>query len=836
MPITTMDQLFNALLGASTTEELAAVLADIGDHPGLEINQPFGQFELEWHPFGDSLSNISSTGLATKSGRSITERVTNAMDAILEDRVPSGVTSLPGSCREAAAQWFGRHVTGPDDGLFRWNFSQHGFDRLVNVVLTSRTAEGAATVDVLDSGIGLGPERFHDTILSLQRGNKLTKHYLIGQFGQGGASTLSYADYVVIVSRSHATPDVVSFTVVRVINLGLDYKDDAYAYLCLKRKVPVGADQPEPPVVPHITMKAAEPITLYGEADLTREPPHLAVGTLVRHVGYKLPGLGGALGPATGNLYHYLHVALFDPLLPFRIIDLRDPKNAKDELVTGTRNRLMRLLERKPKAGTPEDQKERREIRHHRPLEYIKPHGATTQCIGIEYWVVYAYRKGEGAEKWRLRPSSNELYISKGHPIVGTLNGQNQGEQTAKLLRELKLTMVANHIIIHIDASGADSKVRRELFSTNREGFKDGPVLDSILAGLRDMLEEDGDLDAIETELTERMTKRETEQTNSVVREQITKLLMESGFKVSKPGVSIKLGEGGETITIPPTKTGVTHKKQPPLPTLPYPQVTKFNIRYPEDALRVTLNGSASMMVETDADDRFDQEGRITIRFEPPMLDVAGKSQLHGGRIRWRMRARAGDDVKAGQVGKVVVAITKPDGVQLQREVPYELLPAREIQQKVEKGLVPPFEIYPVSPDKEEDAETWGNLWPNLMEEASAEDKAKVAYKTMRRGDDIIVYYSTAFGPYVAAVEKLKTQALPKATIFETFYQVWIGYHAILQEKERTRAGAEVEDELYAALMEEERIRVATVEVKQALQSATMKYDLTRAESAVETE
>ena len=829
MAISTMEQLFKALIASTTSEQVSQALTDIGDHAGVEINEPFGEMGLEWHPFGDSLSNISSTGLATKSGRSLTERVTNAMDAILEDRVPSGVTTLPRSCREAAAQWFGRHTTGPDDGLFKWNFGQNGFDRLINVVLTARTPNNAATIDVLDTGIGLGPERFCDTILSLQEGNKLKKHYLIGAFGQGGASTLEYSDFVVIVSRSRSNPDVVSFTVVRVINLGNDYKEDAYAYLCLGRKDPA-----MPPVVPHIDMKTAEPILLYGKSSLTRDPPALSVGTLVRHVGYKLPGLSGALGPAATNLYHFMHIALFDPLLPFRVIDLRDPDNAKDELITGSRNRLMRLLERKPKDDRPDEQKDRREIRHHRPLEYIKPFGATSPCVGIEYWVVFGYKKIDGPEKWRLRPSSNELFISKGNPIVGTLNGQNQGEQSAKLLRELGLAMVANHIIIHIDASGAESKIRRQLFSTNREGFKDGPVLESIMSNLREMLEEDADLHTIETELTERLTKRDSEQTNTVVRDQITRLLLESGFKVSKPGLSVKKGEGGEVVPMPPTKKGVVHVKPPPLPTLPYPQVSKFDIRYPEDSLRVTLNGSGSMMVETDADDRFDEEGRIAIRFEPPYLDVAGKSQLHGGRIRWRLHPIQSDQVKAGQLGKVVVAITKPDGVQLLRELPYELLPAREIQQKVEKGLVPPFEIYPVSPYKDEDAETWGNLWPDLTDETSAEERAKVAYKTMRRNGDIIVYYSIAFGPYAAAIEKLKSQSSAKAALFDTFYQVWIGYHAILQENERTKSGAELENDLFNTLMEEERTRVATVQVKQALQTATMKYDLTRAESTAE--
>jgi len=63
--------------------------------------------------------------------------------------------------------------------------------------------------------------------------------------------------------------------------------------------------------------------------------PRLKKGTLVRHIAYKLPQLDGTLSASPRNLYHYLHCSMFDPILPFRVIDLRetDPAKHKDELV-----------------------------------------------------------------------------------------------------------------------------------------------------------------------------------------------------------------------------------------------------------------------------------------------------------------------------------------------------------------------------------------------------------------------------------------------------------------------------------------------------------------------
>ena len=75
------------------------------------------------------------------------------------------------------------------------------------------------------------------TILSLQQGNKIKKTYLIGAFGQGGASTLAFCRYVVLFSRSHESPDEVAFTIVRMMDPGEDYDLDIYVYLTISGKV-----------------------------------------------------------------------------------------------------------------------------------------------------------------------------------------------------------------------------------------------------------------------------------------------------------------------------------------------------------------------------------------------------------------------------------------------------------------------------------------------------------------------------------------------------------------------------------------------------------------------
>src|SRR6185312_3982711 len=94
------------LISATTSTQIRTLLSEIGDQPDSQLNDTFGG-NFKWVAVGNNPSNLSTIGLGTKPGRSLTERLTNAVDALLEDRVPQGVI-LPDSPRAAAQQWFGR--------------------------------------------------------------------------------------------------------------------------------------------------------------------------------------------------------------------------------------------------------------------------------------------------------------------------------------------------------------------------------------------------------------------------------------------------------------------------------------------------------------------------------------------------------------------------------------------------------------------------------------------------------------------------------------------------------------------------------------------------------
>jgi hypothetical protein len=145
MEIQTHSELLKALLSASSSAKIQEILAAIGDRPDLSLDEQFGPLNWQWHAFGNNPSNLSSVGLGAKPGRSLTERVTNATDAVLEDRFTPGIEA-PRSARLAAKQWFGRPISGPDDRVYEWILKDPDLSRRIIAVLLPSGSENSPRI------------------------------------------------------------------------------------------------------------------------------------------------------------------------------------------------------------------------------------------------------------------------------------------------------------------------------------------------------------------------------------------------------------------------------------------------------------------------------------------------------------------------------------------------------------------------------------------------------------------------------------------------------------------------------------------------------------------
>ena len=353
----------NALRAAEAT--LARLVAD-------------RDIDTGWAAVGGRENNVGTIGAGADPGRALVERITNAIDGVLERaRHEHDGTPPCRSPREAASAWLGV----PDTGIGALTrTARRALAEKIDVSITNDEGWGSCVVTIADEGIGIAPADMPRTILGLNESNKVDKLHLLGAYGQGGSSTFAAARLTLIVCRSQVDPTRVGFTVVRYEDLpAAQWKHGRYVYLTIDGAVPeaLAADVPAAPLP----------------------------GVLVRHFGYDLSRHRHAVGH--GSLYVLLRHVLFDPVLPFR---LSVPTLRAAKTIKGARNELALGRDGDDETGT--------EPTHAQPpfLVLLGDHGQ----LEVEYWVL--------SPPTRAVKVPIALYVDPFRPVLLTFNGQVHGE------------------------------------------------------------------------------------------------------------------------------------------------------------------------------------------------------------------------------------------------------------------------------------------------------------------------------------------------------------------------------------------------------------------------
>ena len=318
------------MLGTNTVNEDAnALLVDLARSRSLpEILRLIVKLEKShgfgWRAVGDRESNCGTIEIGSDAGHALIERVTNAIDAVIEReaaRQGKANNVNPASPREAVETWFavpGGRVCNLTDISTRQKLADN-----VTVKLFLGSSKRQPTVEISDSGIGLTARSVPKTILSLNESNKLDKPYLAGAYGQGGSTVLAFSPTgTMFISRRQpdlldkGERDHVAITFARYNELDARRnKNGRYEYL-------VGPD--------------AE-VAFVGPRDLKEAKP----GTTVVHFDMHLDRYSAVLTAPTGSLWWILQNALFDPVLPFWAEDHRtDAKKPTRRTIVGNFSRL----------------------------------------------------------------------------------------------------------------------------------------------------------------------------------------------------------------------------------------------------------------------------------------------------------------------------------------------------------------------------------------------------------------------------------------------------------------------------------------------------------------
>jgi len=742
-------ELFHALEAADSVAKVEAALEAFEGAHGDAVR---------WVPVGGRESNRGIIEVSGDPGRSLVERLTNGIDAILEAEYERhrGTPDCR-SPKEAAAAW----LNVPEGGLSQLTPAQRR-SLAQRIVIRLLPGEGRELriVQVEDRGIGLTPEQMPLTILSLNESNKIRKHYVAGLYGQGGSSTFASSRYTMIVTRYDEHPRV-GFTIIRFLDLPPEqFRTGHYVYLTLNGRV----------------------------LELDLPPGQFEQGTLVRHYGYDLSGYPSPVGP--NSMYGLLNQVLFDPIVPVwfdnHVHDYR-------RVIKGSRNAL--------NGAVDEGDESRRgpSLDHHMPFFYVNL--GDLGRIGIEYWVL------ERPTRSNKRPSA--AFVNPSRPIVLTIHGQDHAELPSALIKkQAELPYLTQRLIVHIDCNSLTPMAKRALFVSTREDARRGMTYELIEGELIRVLRSDDDLIRLNNEARQAGMQEQDEAALQQARREVARLLRLHGVSAEEPVGQETTREGEH----PERPTHPRRTRPQPQPVDLHEPPTYIRILWaPEDEITFYAQQRRYIRIETDANSTYyDPDNpvasRINVIVTGEAVTLRGSTPLQGGRLRLILEGTASPRV--GEAGAIRVELMRLGLPSLADERTVRIVetpPARPASRRVS---LPPFDWRAVEGP---DDQRWTELgWP--------EEPGLVASTAQKEGDGKLwIYYSTVFPKYANQMVAFERRDPALARSFTERYKVWLAVHSLLlyqsqQEAEAARgARPELDPDVADQREREERCRVATL-------------------------
>lgn len=198
-----------------------------------------------WRVFGDNENNWSTIGnQQSEADTALVEKIINSIDAMLMKecgirKIPYDSENAPHSITDALEKFFKikggkiKDITPTQRSLMAKS--------IVLAATGKKPGEGLPNLVIVDQGEGQSPKRMPDTILSLNKSNKLKVPFVQGKFNMGGTGVLRFCgnhNFQLIISRrcpdlpdQDETGDLWGFTIIRRERPTGGRRSSVYTYL-----------------------------------------------------------------------------------------------------------------------------------------------------------------------------------------------------------------------------------------------------------------------------------------------------------------------------------------------------------------------------------------------------------------------------------------------------------------------------------------------------------------------------------------------------------------------------------------------------------------------------
>jgi len=581
--------IFKQLFRSHTEEEIDKI---INEHPSIFSNE-------NWKPLGENMSNYGVVkNQQSNPIAALIEKITNSIDAILtrkcyEVGIDPETDEAPKSMEKAIERFF------PESN--NWDLPTFRKKQAERIQILADGPRMNTSLTVFDDGEGQHPEDFENTFLSLLRGNKNKIKFVQGKYNMGGSGSIVFCGkkrYQLIGSKRFTNDGDFGFTLIRehpIDEAGLiKQKETWYEYFIYENKIP------------------SFPI---DKIDLKLHNRLFETGTIIKLYSYDLPA--GSRSVISRDLNQSINEYLFEPALPILTVDRKErypeDRNLERELY-GLKRRL--------------EQDENKYIDDFFSETY------TDDLFGHTRVTSYVFKnKIEGKTVKETKETIQREFFKNNMSVIFSLNGQVHGYYSSEFItRSLKMNLLKNHLLIHVDCTTMDYNFRKELFMASRDRLKDGTEtreLRNYLAKklgapggrLAEIVKKRKDSIAVEGGDTSEILKSFTK--NLPINSDLLKLLNQT-FKLDLKKDKSKNQEG--------KKETKNKKEQAPFNPQRFP--SKFKIKGKNDGdkevAKIPLSGERTIRFETDVEnhyfDRVEEPGDMEIA----LLKIKSNEQKGG--------------------------------------------------------------------------------------------------------------------------------------------------------------------------------------------------------------
>lgn len=575
---------------------------------------------------GDNECNCGIININQNPISGAVERIVNMQDSYLERLAIENNRVLTEEDKKSPRALMGKifkHIGGRLENL-QDKIKKREIAKNMQIQLRDSSNAKRPTVDFRDFGIGMFAVEMPDTILSLNKSSKITKHYTIGTFGQGGSTAFPNSIYTIILTKKfikgRINPEI-AFTIVRYNSrLGAGFKMGVYQYL--------------------VDSKTNVPFIIYDKEN------KFECGTLVRHVEMDLGKyIQMVTQPSGESLWTLVHHSLFDSILPVWIEDFRINmiNNSKGKSIGRTVSGNFTRLENKNVEDRENSDGKTQDILYKRSHE-IK---FFDERVTINYWIA----NFEKNKKYMRQ------FVNMGHPIIITLNGQKHGEMANGIIKlKANLPYLVEEMAIHINCDYLTYDLRRELFSSTRETIKNNSFIQELENLLVELLVNDDNLKHYNNLKRTFLSKGNNSGDLSEIEGRVGKKLLDSLGKNT-----IRNSDGKSTDEGPVGRPDGGDVVYEPIPVVEPPTMLKLTL----PGKKVTGRRLVSFKIETDANPNYfkKKSGKFNVTLSDKSNFTLASNEVEIKNGRGQILIQVNDGVKVGTTCLLNLKLEHKNGV-----------------------------------------------------------------------------------------------------------------------------------------------------------------------------